>query len=69
MVTILRKPTKYLQISSVLVEGEAHLKDPFILAPKILKPPSTWAQTSPDDISDFPRYKSVPISESIPYIH
>jgi hypothetical protein len=68
MASILRKAAKYRQISSVLVEGEAHLKDPFIPAPKILTPPSTRTNTSPDDITDFPQYKSVPIPESIPYM-
>jgi hypothetical protein len=61
MASILKKAAKYKQVSSVLVEGEAHLKDPWIPAPKILKPPPARTQTSPDDITDFPQYKSVPI--------
>ena len=67
MAHILRKAAKYRQISSVLVEGEAHLRDPFITPPEILKPPVTREMTNPDDITDFPLYKSIPIPESIPY--
>lgn len=67
MASILRKAAKYRSVSNILVEGEAHLKDPFIPAPKILKPPAPRTNRSPDDITDFPQYKSVPIPESIPY--
>lgn len=40
MSSILKKAAKYKRISTVLIEGEAHLKDPFIQAPLILKPPA-----------------------------
>jgi hypothetical protein len=68
MASILKKAAKYRQISQVLIEGEAHLKDPFIQPPQILKPSSETRVSTPDDISDFPRYKSVPIPENIPYM-
>lgn len=68
MASILRKAAKYKRITSVLIEGEAHLKDPFIQPPLILHPPEKRASTSPDDITDFPQYKTVPIPESIPYM-
>lgn len=38
MASILKKAAKYRRISQVLIEGEAHLKDPFIQPPQILKP-------------------------------
>ncbi len=68
MASILKKAANYRRISSILVEGEAHLKDPFIQPPQILKPSSETKQPTPDDVSDFPRYKSIPIPESIPYM-
>ena len=68
MASILKKAAKYRRISAILIEGEAHLKDPFIQPPLILKPPTQTKAPSPDDISDFPRYKNVPIPESIPYM-
>lgn len=68
MASILRKAAKYQRISSVLVEGEAHLKDPFIPPPQILHPPAERRAPSPDDVTDFPQYKNVPIPESIPYM-
>jgi hypothetical protein len=68
MASILRKAAKYRSVSSILVEGEAHLKDPFIPAPKILKPPVARTNLLPDDITDFPQYKTVPLPESIPYM-
>lgn len=68
MASILRKAAKYRSVSSILVEGEAHLKDPFIPAPKILKPPPARTNLSPDDVTDFPQYKTVPLPESIPYM-
>jgi hypothetical protein len=40
MASILKKAAKYRTISQVLIEGEAHLKDPFIQPPQILKPAS-----------------------------
>lgn len=67
MASILRKAAKYKRISTVLVEGEAHLKDPFITPPEILKPPAQNRTPGPDDITDFPQYKTVPIPESITY--
>ena len=67
MASILRKAANYKRISTVLFEGEAHLKDPFIQPPQILKPPAEKKAPTPDDITDFPQYKSVPIPESIPY--
>jgi hypothetical protein len=38
MASILKKAANYKRISTILVEGEAHLKDPFITPPQILKP-------------------------------
>ena len=61
MAHILRKAAKYRQLATVLVEGEAHLKDPFIPPPQILKPPTVKRDPSPDDITDFPQIQSVPI--------
>ena len=61
MASILRKAANYRRISSVLVEGEAHLKDPFIPPPQILHPPAERKAPSPDDVTDFPQYKTVPI--------
>lgn len=61
MAHILKKAAKYRHLSTVLVEGEAHLKDPFIPPPEILKPPTTKRDPSPDDITDFPQQLSVPI--------
>lgn len=61
MASILRKAAKYKNVSTILVEGEAHLKDPFIPPPKILTPPPARSSTTPDDITDFPQYKSVPL--------
>ena len=68
MASILKKAAKYRRISAVLIEGEAHLKDPFIQPPLILKPSVEIKAPTPDDVSDFPRYKSVPIPENIPYM-
>lgn len=67
MASILRKAANYKRISSILVEGEAHLRDPYIAPPEILKPPAEKRTPNPDDITDFPQYKTVPIPESIPY--
>jgi hypothetical protein len=67
MSAILRKAAKYRRISTVLVEGEAHLKDPLMPPPQLLKPSSTTRTPSPDDVTDFPAYKTIPIPESIPY--
>ena len=61
MASILKKAAKYRQITSIMVEGEAHLKDPFIQPPQILKPSSEVRVPSADDVTSFPRYKSVPI--------
>jgi hypothetical protein len=68
MASILRKAANYKRVSTILVEGEAHLKDPFITPPEILKPPAEKRAPTPDDITDFPQYKTVPIPESIPYM-
>lgn len=68
MSSILRKAANYKRISSVLVEGEAHLRDPFIQPPQMLHPPPQNQNPSPDDITDFPQYKTVPLPESIPYM-
>jgi hypothetical protein len=68
MASILRKAAKYRRITETLIEGEAHLKDPFIQPPQLLTPPSEKRTPQPDDITDFPQYKSVPIPESIPYM-
>jgi CDGSH iron-sulfur domain-containing protein 3 len=51
----------------VLVEGEAHLRDPLMPPPQILKPNPTAKPPSPDDVTDFPPYKTIPIPESITY--
>lgn len=67
MASILRRAANYKRISSILVEGEAHLKDPFLVRPEILKPPTEQRTPGPDDITDFPQYKTVPIPESVPY--
>lgn len=67
MASILRKAANYKRISTMLVEGEAHLRDPFFPPPEILKPAAEKRTTTPDDITDFPQYKTIPIPESIPY--
>lgn len=67
MSAILRKAAQYKRVSTILVEGEAHLKDPLMPPPQILKPPTTPKAPSPDDVTDFPAYKTIPIPESIPY--
>lgn len=67
MASILRKAANYKRISTVLLEGEAHLKDPLMPPPQILKPNASPRAPSPDDITDFPGYKTIPIPESIPY--
>ena len=67
MASILRKAANYKRITSVLVEGEAHLRDPLVPPPKVLKPPAESKAPSPDDVTDFPAYKTIPIPESIPY--
>jgi hypothetical protein len=35
--------------------------------PQILKPTAHAKAPSPDDVTDFPAYKTIPIPESIPY--
>lgn len=67
MSAILAKAAKYRRIGTVLVEGEAHLRDPLMPPPQILKPNPTTKAPSPDDVTDFPAYKTIPIPESIPY--
>jgi hypothetical protein len=67
MSAILAKAAKYRRIGSVLVEGEAHLRDPLMPPPQILKPNPETKAASPDDVTDFPAYKTIPIPESIPY--
>ena len=67
MASILRKAANYKRISTVLIEGEAHLKDPLMPPPQILKPPASSKAPSPDDVTDFPAYKTIPIPESISY--
>ena len=67
MASILRKAAKYKRVSTLLVEGEAHLKDPFFSPPQILKPPAEKRVSTPDDITDFPQYQTVPIPESVGY--
>ena len=67
MSAILRKAAKYRRVSTILVEGEAHLKDPLMPPPQLLKPPTTTHAPTPEDITDFPAYKTIPIPESIPY--
>lgn len=68
MASILRRAANYKRVSTILVEGEAHLKDPFITPPQILKPPAEKRTPGPDDITDFPQYKTVPIPESVGYM-
>ena len=67
MSSILAKAAKYKRIGTVLIEGEAHLRDPLMPPPVLLKPNPTTKQPSPDDVTDFPAYKTIPIPESIPY--
>lgn len=67
MSSILAKAAKYRRIGTVLVEGEAHLRDPLMPPPQILKPVAQTKAPSPDDVTDFPAYKTIPIPESIPY--
>ena len=67
MVSILKKAANYKRISTILYEGQAHLRDPFMPAPVILKPPAPRKELKPDDITDFPETKTVPLPESIPY--
>jgi hypothetical protein len=67
MSSILAKAAKYKRISTVLIEGEAHLRDPLMPPPQILKPNPTTKEPSPDDVTDFPAYKTIPIPESITY--
>ena len=37
MASILKKAAKYKRVSTVLCEGEAHLRDPYTPAPVIVK--------------------------------
>ena len=67
MAQILKRAAKYKQVSTVLYEGEAHLRDPYTPAPQILKPPPPRETESPDDVTDFPRQMTVPLPEAIPY--
>ena len=67
MAQILRKAANYKRIGTVLMEGEAHLRDPLMPPPKLLKPPAETRTPSPDDVTDFPAYKTIPIPESINY--
>lgn len=67
MSAILAKAAKYRRIGTVLVEGEAHLRDPLMPPPQLLKPNPQSKAPSPEDVSDFPAYKTIPIPESIPY--
>jgi len=67
MSAILKRAAKYKRVSGILCEGEAHLRDPFTPPPVILKPPAPRKQKTPEDISDFPATKHIPLPESIPY--
>jgi hypothetical protein len=67
MTAILTKAAKYRRIGTVLIEGEAHLRDPLMPPPQILKPNQILKTSSPDDVTDFPAYKTIPIPESITY--
>jgi len=67
MSAILKRAAKYKRISGILCEGEAHLRDPFTPPPVILKPPAPRKQKTPEDITDFPATKHIPLPESIPY--
>jgi len=61
MSSIIQKAAKYKRIATVLVEGEAYLRDPLMPPPQILKPTQSNKAPSPDDITDFPAYKTIPI--------
>ena len=67
MALILKKAAKYKRISTILAEGEAHLRDPFTPPPQIVTPPPQRTDRKPDDITDFPHQKVVPLPEVIPY--
>lgn len=67
MASILAKAAKYKRISTILIEGQAHLKDPLMPPPQLLKPPAQTSEPSPEDVTNFPAYKTIPIPESIPY--
>ena len=67
MAQILRKAANYKRIGTVLMEGEAHLRDPLMPPPKLLKPPAQARSPQPDDVTDFEAYKTIPIPESINY--
>lgn len=67
MAAILKKAAKYKNIPASVVTGEHHLRDPFTPAPEILKPSPQKKERKPDDITDFPIQKMIPVPESIPY--
>eukprot|EP01017_Pseudomicrothorax_dubius_P013261 TRINITY_DN1576_c0_g5_i1.p1 TRINITY_DN1576_c0_g5~~TRINITY_DN1576_c0_g5_i1.p1 ORF type:complete len:117 (+),score=31.60 TRINITY_DN1576_c0_g5_i1:97-447(+) len=67
MASILKRAAKYKRVSTILCEGEAHLRDPFTPAPTIIKPPPPRKEKKPDDVTNFPAQKIVPIPESISY--
>jgi hypothetical protein len=67
MSSILRKAAKYRRVSTILIEGEAHTRDPLMPPPQLLKPSTTVRAPTPDDVSDFPAYKTIPMPESITY--
>ena len=49
MASILKKAANYKKISTILCEGEAHLRDPFTVPPAILKvfyPPYFFSKTN-----------------------
>lgn len=49
------------------MEGRAHLVDNRFPEPEILKPKSTFDSLGMDDVSDFPKQKTVQLPESYPY--
>jgi CDGSH-type Zn-finger protein len=57
---ILKRAAKYKSLPLNLTEGQAHLRDPYFSPP----PPR---QANPDDVTDFPQYKTIPMPESRPY--
>lgn len=51
---ILKKAANYQRISSILCEGEAHLRDAYTPPPQILKPPTPRSERKDSDVTDFP---------------
>ena len=43
------------------------MKDPYTVPPTLIKPPAPRKEITPNDVTNFPEQKSVPIPEFIPY--